>query len=199
MERKQGTLRLAYLLGIVFTLGVSILLLGSLGWFDSPSFLQSCSGLSGWVVALAFWSAKEDEAEGIVNDRMLFGVLRVPGRFMPILVLIFYLFLVPGTSLLTHLFSAALAYCYATKRLPERILLSDDAIRQCEQKAWLKPVVSASRFVPLEAASRDYLPIASNAGLVSGFSTASSAAAAVPSSATPQAPFPGEGRRLGDV
>lgn len=70
MERKQGTLRLAYLLGVVFTLGVSLLLVGSLAWFDSPSFLQSCSGLSGWVVALAFWSAKEDEAEGVANDRM---------------------------------------------------------------------------------------------------------------------------------
>ncbi|KAI9272636.1 hypothetical protein BDA99DRAFT_498832 [Phascolomyces articulosus] len=162
MERKHGTIKLAWLLITFYTCGIGFIYVVLLGIFKvSTIWIDSnyVAGLSGWAVGLAVWSAMEEESEGQSNDRMLFGVIRIPGRVMPYLIIVFYLFLVPDTSLLLHLLAAAVAYLYFTKRIPARLLPSDDVYKHYEGRPWLERITNNSRYVSMDAATGGYLPI----------------------------------------
>ena len=73
MERKHGTLKLAWLLITFYTCGIGLVYIVLLGVFrTSTIWIESSyvAGLSGWTVALSVWSSMEDESEGQSNDRM---------------------------------------------------------------------------------------------------------------------------------
>ena len=73
MERKHGTLKLAWLLITFYTCGIGLVYIVLLGIFrTSTIWIESSyvAGLSGWTVALSVWSSMEDESEGQSNDRM---------------------------------------------------------------------------------------------------------------------------------
>lgn len=78
MERKHGSLRIAYLLLALFTCVIGLLYVVSAALYvafwksDGERTLETfgCAGLSGWTVALAFWSAFEEDLEGSSPDRM---------------------------------------------------------------------------------------------------------------------------------
>ncbi|KAI7852065.1 hypothetical protein BDC45DRAFT_444574 [Circinella umbellata] len=193
MERKHGTLKLAWLLITFYTCGIGLVYIVLLGIFrTSTVWIESSyvAGLSGWAVALSVWSAMEDESEGQSNDRMLFGVIRIPGRVMPYLIIAFYLFLVPDTSLLLHLLAAGVAFIYFTKRIPSRFLPSDDMYKHYEGRTWLERVTSSTRFVSMDAATSGYLPIHN--------ATSSHISTPAVSHNVNVGGFPGQGQRLGD-
>ncbi|KAI8146034.1 hypothetical protein BJV82DRAFT_600194 [Fennellomyces sp. T-0311] len=185
MERKQGTVRLAWLLISLYTCAIGLAYVILISLFSSIARYHSCAGLSAWTVALAVWSAMEEEAEGQSNDRMLFGVIHLPGKAMPFLIIAFYFFLVPDTSLVLHVLAAGTAYCYFKKRIPARLLPSEDTYRHYQSRPWLEHVTGNPRFISMDAASSGYLPIHNNS-------------ANVASAHSPSGGFPGQGRRLGD-
>ncbi|KAI9490846.1 hypothetical protein BDB00DRAFT_915573 [Zychaea mexicana] len=152
-----------------------------------------CAGLSGWVVALSAWSAMEEEAEGQTNDRMLFGVIRIPGRVMPYMIIGFYFFLVPDTSLVLHLLAAGTAYLFMKNKIPPRILPSSDFYKHYESRPWLERVTNNSRYVSVDSATEAYLPIHNTSSShISNSSTPASHNVNVSGG------FPGQGVRLGD-
>lgn len=74
MERKHGTVRLAWTLLILMTFATSVayvILIGVYSMVSSDmSKYYTFAGLSAWTVGLAVWSAMEEQAEGQSNDRM---------------------------------------------------------------------------------------------------------------------------------
>ncbi|KAI7871305.1 hypothetical protein BDF14DRAFT_1218251 [Spinellus fusiger] len=206
LEHKEGSFRALWILlfiygllpGMAYVVLVAVLvslhhsLQGSLVWTVSEGF-------SVFAVALSVASVlQEEEEHGQVQDHMLLGAIRVPGRAVPALILVFYFFLAPNTSILLHLCAALAGYLYATHRLPSVLLPIDESIRQQEEEGWLQKIAGTRRYVRADG-SGPYLPIHSTAPLPPyAFSTAPSPSA--PPSTTPSAvrAFPGEGNRLGD-
>ncbi|KAI7878077.1 hypothetical protein K492DRAFT_133192 [Lichtheimia hyalospora FSU 10163] len=149
------------------------------------------AGLSAWTVGLAVWSAMEEQAEGQSNDRMLFGVIRIPGHIVPHLIIVFYFFLMPDLSLIIHLITAGIVYCYVKHKLPPRLIPSEDTYRNYEQHPWLGRAVNHGRFISVDNTS-GYLPIANSSSQHLSADTTTA-----PSSS--YTPFSGQGQRLGDA
>ncbi|CDH55766.1 predicted protein [Lichtheimia corymbifera JMRC:FSU:9682] len=197
MERKHGTVRLAWALLILMTFATSVayvILIGVYSMVSSDmSKYYTFAGLSAWTVGLAVWSAIEEQAEGQSNDRMLFGVIRIPGHIMPHLIIAFYFFLMPDLSLIIHLITAGIAYGYAKNKLPPRLVPSEDTYRNYEQNPWLGRAVNHGRFISVDNTSA-YLPIANSSSQHLNADTTTTTA---PSSS--YTPFSGQGQRLGDA
>ncbi|KAI9311790.1 hypothetical protein BX666DRAFT_1844083, partial [Dichotomocladium elegans] len=145
------------------------------------------SGISAWTVGLSVWMAMDDEQS---NDRMqvLFGVIRIPGRFIPHMMILYYFLLMPDLSLILHLLAAGSTYLYASKKMSSRLFPSDDVYRSYEQRNWLARIVNHPRFVAIDNTS-GYLPIAAPSAHIHG--------SAPLVNTSPPGGFPGQGRRLG--
>ncbi|KAI9306902.1 hypothetical protein BJ944DRAFT_262775 [Cunninghamella echinulata] len=191
-ERRYGSLRTLYELGVLFTLipGVMyIIAMGLITGFTTYKYIDisGCSGLSGWAVGLSLLTMLHEQSEGIETDHSLFGVVPIPSRMVPGFIFAFYLFLVPDSSIILNLSSALIAYLYATKRLSSKILPLEDTYRHYENHALFKSLTTFRNFISID--SIGYLPVAStNVPIVT----------AATSSSTNSAPFPGQGHRLGD-
>ncbi|ORE03987.1 hypothetical protein BCV72DRAFT_251512 [Rhizopus microsporus var. microsporus] len=153
------------------------------------------AGMTGWVVALIFWSYLEDDRNGSSDNRMLPGSIRIPNKVMPMLALLFFVFLVPDSSFLLNLISAVIGYLYVHEKLPKILTSSDESFARFEKKPWLTPLISAPNYVPVNEHGV-YLPI-TNPNSTSFANTSYSNNNNSSNTASSPGSFPGQGYRLG--
>ncbi|KAI8578474.1 hypothetical protein K450DRAFT_247009 [Umbelopsis ramanniana AG] len=147
-----------------------------------------CAGLSGWAIGLSVWTAVDENRSGEAPDRMLFGVLRIPSKYLPLVVFVFYTLLVPGSSLILHSLVAGISYLLATRR--SQLTPSTDSYQWLEARQSLGPIVNARGFVSVQQ-DRTFLPIFQRSYVEEPVDSSSPAPTASPST------FPGQGQRLG--
>ncbi|KAI8969805.1 hypothetical protein BDB01DRAFT_815742 [Pilobolus umbonatus] len=184
-ERQKGSFQVIWLLMILFTLipGIVYLFLIMITYTDKISPATNYSGMAGWVVALIFWSNLSDELNGVNQERYLFGSIRMPSKFMPILALIFFVILVPDGSFILNLACAGVSYLYVHTKLPKFLFLSNETVIRYEEKPWLRGLTRLPNFVPVDARF-NYLPIATHDVDTNTADTTTTS-------------FPGRGYRLG--
>ncbi|KAI8391581.1 uncharacterized protein BYT42DRAFT_610790 [Radiomyces spectabilis] len=198
MEKKKGSLSILWFCFTLFTIIPAIIYVIVVALYAysarMPEHLAryGCAGTSGWVVALAVWSTLEDEQEDNLQDRMLFGAIRLPAKIIPGLIILFYFFLVPDTSLLLHLSNAGIAYLLAMKRLPPFLVLSAETCRRYEENGMMNRFVHCRGYISVDGSEQSgYLPISTTSSTMPGTSSSGQNASTSPS-------FPGAGRRLGE-
>lgn len=131
---------------------------------------------------------------------------------MPMLALLFFVFLVPDSSFLLNLISAVIGYLCkfvanalisltneidVHEKLPKILTFSDESFARFEKKPWLSPLISAPNYVPVNE-NGVYLPIAnSNSTSFVNTSYSNNNNNNNNSTATSPGSFPGQGYRLG--
>ncbi|CAO3688067.1 unnamed protein product [Rhizopus microsporus] len=204
LEKRHGTIKVAWLTLLLYTLlpGLGYVILITAISFSMPTYDQGLkdvvyAGMTGWVVALIFWSYLEDDRNGSSDNRMLPGSIRIPNKVMPMLALLFFVFLVPDSSFLLNLISAVIGYLYVHEKLPKILTFSDESFARFEKKPWLSPLISAPNYVPVNE-NGVYLPIAnSNSTSFVNTSYSNNNNNNNNSTATSPGSFPGQGYRLG--
>ncbi|KAL0082956.1 hypothetical protein J3Q64DRAFT_1750877 [Phycomyces blakesleeanus] len=192
LEKRKGSLKTLWILicfltvipGIGYVFFVSVFAY-MVKMADGELQHTLCAGLSGLAVGLSVWSTLEDQDEEEVQYRMLFGVIRIPRRLVPVLTIAFYFFLAPDTSLILHICAAGSGYLYASKQLPAFLLPSDETFQRQEQEGWFHRLTNRRGFVSVDDIG-PYLPIST---------TNTEPIHSVPGVSTP---FQGQGTRLGD-
>ncbi|KAK4510672.1 t-SNARE coiled-coil homology domain-containing protein [Mucor velutinosus] len=194
LEKKQGSLRFLWILlvlftiipGIVYSLVMASITAGKLN--THILFVWDCRGMAGWVVGLVFWSYLEDEEDQ--QDRMIAGAIRMPKKMWPVLVFIFFIFLVQDASVFLNISAAIVGFLYAKGKLGF-LVPSEDKFNEYESKSWLQFFTRSHNFVSIDSAGNSYLPI---------FMPTNANTPIRPSSSTnnnTQNQFPGQGVRLG--
>ncbi|RCH80141.1 hypothetical protein CU097_003366, partial [Rhizopus azygosporus] len=183
LEKRHGTIKVAWLTLLLYTLlpGLGYVILVTVISFSMPTYDQGLkdvvyAGMTGWVVALIFWSYLEDDRNGSSGNRMLPGSIRIPNKVMPMLALLFFVFLVPDSSFLLNLISAVIGYLCkfvanalisltneidVYEKLPKILTFSDESFARFEKKPWLSPLISTPNYVPVNEHGV-YLPIANS-------------------------------------
>lgn len=133
---------------------------------------------------------------------------------MPMLALLFFVFLVPDSSFLLNLISAVIGYLCkfvanalisltneidVYEKLPKILTLSDESFARFEKKPWLSPLISAPNYVPVNE-NGVYLPIAnsnSTSFVNTSYSNNNNNNNSNNNTATSPGSFPGQGYRLG--
>ncbi|CAO3577097.1 unnamed protein product, partial [Absidia cylindrospora] len=159
--------------------------------------IAACSGLSTWTVALSLWTMLDEDARGEATTHRLFGVIPLPPKSIPFLIIAFYFFLVPDSSLILHLCAASVAYLYFHHRLPSILEPTNEKCRRLENHRWTNLLSNHPKFISVDASAHggSYLPVTSNAvgsGSTTSYTQQSS------SSASPAANFPGQGYILSE-
>lgn len=195
-EKKMGSIRVLWLLGSLLTVAPAItyIFLVELMKAYAPEFNYGnliYFGMGGWVVGLVIVNYFESDANNDNdNQRMIAGVISIPNKVWPAIVLVFFVILAPGSSFILNLSSAFFATLYGLEKLPSYFTLTDETISHYEEKAWLRFITQSPNFV--SASSRGvYLPIFSNP------SRFNSSTAAEPAASSSSPSFPGTGVRLG--
>ncbi|CEG67470.1 hypothetical protein RMATCC62417_03896 [Rhizopus microsporus] len=221
LEKRHGTIKVAWLTLLLYTLlpGLGYVILVTVISFSMPTYDQGLkdvvyAGMTGWVVALIFWSYLEDDRNGSSGNRMLPGSIRIPNKVMPMLALLFFIFLVPDSSFLLNLISAVIGYLCkfvanalisltneidVYEKLPKILTLSDESFARFEKKPWLSPLISTPNYVPVNEHGV-YLPIAnsnSTSFVNTSYSNNNNNNNSNNNTATSPGSFPGQGYRLG--
>ncbi|ORX49545.1 hypothetical protein DM01DRAFT_1338215 [Hesseltinella vesiculosa] len=160
-EYKAGSLQVLYEFIGLYTVLPAFVYVAAIWVIDRLSvtlFLgrEGCTGLSGWVMGLAVATSLQSDQS---TQHSLFGVIPLPPKALPGLVLVFYTFLVPGTSLVLHLAVAAIAYLYHTQQWPRQLLPSQQLFDRLERNPWLTFLTSHPHYIK---ADHQYLPISTN-------------------------------------
>jgi len=145
------------------------------------------AGLSAWAIGLSVWTAVEEHRGGGAPDRMIFGVVRIPSRYLPVLIFLFYTLLVPGSSLILHIAVVATTYLLATRK--SQLTPSQETFQRLEGLQLLGPVVEARGFVSVNQ-DHAFLPIFRRP-------VADDSATHRTDNASTSRDFPGQGQRLG--
>ncbi|KAG1466338.1 hypothetical protein G6F46_001865 [Rhizopus delemar] len=201
IETKHGSLKTAWSILTLYTIlpAVGYIMIIKIISFSFPIYDQAVkevvySGMPGWVVALIFWSNLEDDRDGSGQDRMLAGSIRLPNKIMPMLALLFFVLLVPDSSLILNLLAAVIACLYVYEKIPKAFLPSDETYTRFEQKSWLSLLTQAPNYVPVNQ-NGAYLPItnpsSTSALFVNTSNRPNNGATSLNSN------FPGQGYRLG--
>ncbi|CEI94664.1 hypothetical protein RMCBS344292_08869 [Rhizopus microsporus] len=221
LEKRHGTIKVAWLTLLLYTLlpGLGYVILVTVISFSMPTYDQGLkdvvyTGMTGWVVALIFWSYLEDDRNGSSGNRMLPGSIRIPNKVMPMLALLFFVFLIPDSSFLLNLISAVIGYLCkfvanalisltneidVYEKLPKILTLSDESFARFEKKPWLSPLISTPNYVPVNEHGV-YLPIAnsnSTSFVNTSYSNNNNNNNSNNNTATSPGSFPGQGYRLG--
>ncbi|KAI8886046.1 hypothetical protein K501DRAFT_283962 [Backusella circina FSU 941] len=205
MENKKGTLKLGWIILTLFTLVpgiIYILVLSLLTYFSKVQHDYTngipYSGMTGLVVALILWSNLDDERNGVGQDRMLAGSIRISNRWMPALALLFFVFLIPANYMILNLACAVISYLYVNEKIPSQLLPSDATYSRFEGTSWLQPLTALPNFVTNDA-SGAYLPIFNppSSATVNESSSLNPPPAPRPPQANSANRFPGQGNRLG--
>ncbi|CAO3704013.1 unnamed protein product [Rhizopus stolonifer] len=201
LEKKHGSLKIAWSVLVMYTIipAIGDIAIVKTISFSIPQYDQGVkwtvySGTAGWVVALIFWSYLEEEREGVAQDRILAGSLRISNKIMPFIALLFFVILVPDSSFILNLLAAVIACLYVYEKIPKSLLPSNESYSRSEKKAWLSPLTLAPNYIPVDQ-SELYLPIVnppSNPSLFANISTRFSTGATSTNNS-----FPGQGHRLG--
>ncbi|KAI8083082.1 uncharacterized protein BX664DRAFT_339776 [Halteromyces radiatus] len=210
-ERRKGSLCLLYELVVIFTLlpAVLYLFIVSLGISltdiaDDRLGVATTSGLSVWVIALSFWSMLDEQSRGEVTNHSLFGVVPLPSKTIPFLLVVFYFFLMPDSSLILHLCVAGIVYLYSYRQLPSNLRPTNEMYRQYENQSWLRLLTTHPKYINVESASsgNGYLPVTTSDARGSSSSAfrvnTSSISSPPPPASNPRSNFPGHGYTLTD-
>ncbi|KAI7901685.1 uncharacterized protein BX663DRAFT_487396 [Cokeromyces recurvatus] len=206
LEKKQGSLKFLWTLLLIFTIlpGIAfvfIMKIITIDWFNNgrTQIGFSCHGMTGWVVGLIFWSYLiEDESEQ--QDRMygrivIAGAIRIPKKYWPIFVFVFFVFLVPGIPILLNISASIMALLYVKGKF-EFLMPSNEKFIEYEEKTWLRFLTNASNYVSINSAgSGGYLPLFMPATPTTNTATHPNPSTANSSANTDR--FPGQGIRLG--
>ncbi|ORZ11822.1 hypothetical protein BCR42DRAFT_420706 [Absidia repens] len=203
-ERKKGSVCLLHELLCLFTLlpaimyiVVIVLITSVLDMSGVFMGVAACSGLSTWTVALSLWTMLDEDARGEATTHSLFGVIPLPPKSIPFLIIAFYFFLVPDSSLILHLCAASVAYFYFHHRLPSVLEPTNEKCRHFENHRWTKLLSNHPKFISVDtsAHSGSYLPVTSN-GVGNGSTTSYTQQSTSSASATTN--FPGQGYTLSE-
>ncbi|KAI9486712.1 MAG: hypothetical protein EXX96DRAFT_550264 [Benjaminiella poitrasii] len=204
LEQRQGSIKFLWILLTVFTVlpGIAFVFIMKIlttDWFNPINnrvhIEFSCHGMTGWVVGLLFWTYfTEDESEQ--HDRMIAGAIRIPRKYWPVFVFVFFVFLVPGIPILLNISASIMALLYVKDKLGF-LIPSDEKFSEYEGKAWLRFLTSASNYVSIDTAGiSGYLPLfmpSQNAATTSSTTTYSNST----TTSNNAERFPGQGVRLG--
>ncbi|KAI8060551.1 hypothetical protein BC940DRAFT_152033 [Gongronella butleri] len=178
-EQAVGTLPIVYELVSLYTVVPAVVYVVLVWLVDSLSTnwlvgFNGCAGLSGWVIGLAIGTMLRNADRP--TQHSLFGLIPIPPHLLPWLIILFYLFLVPDTSLILHLVIAAISYLYHTRQWPRVWTPCPQMYQRIEQHPQMGFLTMHPNFVK----TGSYLPV----------STSDSS----PSSVA----YVGQGQRLGD-
>ncbi|KAG2183427.1 hypothetical protein INT43_006433 [Umbelopsis isabellina] len=123
------------------------------------------------------------DSGGRAPDR-LFGVIRVPSRYLPVIVFAFYMLLAPGSPWILHSAAAVASYLVASRSAS--FTPSQEAYHRLEASPAFSPLTRARGFVSVHQ-DRAFLPIFRRSIITEDDNGS-------PSS---DQEFPGQGRRLG--
>ncbi|RHZ81167.1 hypothetical protein Glove_123g198 [Diversispora epigaea] len=154
IEHTIGTIEYFYILITVFTLlSGAFYLLGSL-IFDYKE--TSVGGLSPWIFGVVVWESRELAG----NERDLFGLLRVPAHFYPIVLLLLMEIFFPRAWFASHICSLITGYFYAFGYLSS-ILPPTSFFSNLESKSPFSRIVNFRGFIKADEISRSgwWLPL----------------------------------------
>ncbi|CAG8606535.1 9089_t:CDS:2 [Diversispora eburnea] len=154
IEHTIGTIEYFYILITIFTLlSGAFYLLGSF-IFDYKE--TSVGGLSPWIFGVVVWESRELAG----NERDLFGLLRVPAHFYPIVLLLLMEIFFPRAWFASHICSLITGYFYAFGYLSS-ILPPTRFFSNLESKPPFSRIVNFRGFVKADEISRSgwWLPL----------------------------------------
>ncbi|KAI8340705.1 hypothetical protein BC941DRAFT_467872 [Chlamydoabsidia padenii] len=162
-ERKKGSLFVLFELVCLYTILPGIIYLLVISLLTTVTTIGAyvgtiaSSGLSVWTVGLSLWTM----LDGDTTNHSLFGVIPLPAKAIPFLIIGFYFFLVPDSSVILHLVAAGIGYLYFNHRLPAILTPTNEKCRQYEDLRWTNLLTKHPKFVSVDTAGDGYLPVSS--------------------------------------